>query len=572
MGIKRLSAETIKKIAAGEVIECPTDIVKELVENAIDAKPSRIFIDIRGGFQRLEGSIRVVDDGVGIAGEDFNNLFERHSTSKIVGLDDLLGLNTLGFRGEALASIGAVCRVELASRIDRSEMGNRVVCDNGKKVEFEPCAMPEGTIVNVKDIFKHLPARLKFLKTDRVELNKITHLITHIALFYNSLSFELVINGARSFYSPSSEGEPLVRIADLFGYEIADAMTEVIHRDGDVRVEGFISAPDITRGNSRNMYIAVNGRPVNDREIIYAILNAYKGLLPDRRYPTAVVNVIVPTDMYDVNVHPRKSEVRFRDVRRVTGIVYKGISRALSSAIKFRSAVLGASSISSPSSKSSTFRKSETALSREDLTLKSGESHIDVNGDSLREYKYVGYIGKKYVIYSGRDDLYIVDQHATAERLLFNQLVSVYENGPGKTQVLLIPKPIYLSPEREQTLSFIRADLERLGYDFDEFGDKFILLRGIPSLLPRHEEVLLLEDILDGLDIDRIKERGIYCVLAEISCHKSLRSDRRLSPEEADKFFNDLLVLPDDQRRCPHGRRLMMVISEEEMDRYFGRR
>ncbi|HDM43379.1 MAG TPA: hypothetical protein ENG29_03215 [Firmicutes bacterium] len=403
-------------------------------------------------------------------------------------------------------------------------------------------------------------------------MNKITHLITHIALFYNSLSFELVINGARSFYSPSSEGEPLVRIADLFGYEIADAMTEVIHRDGDVRVEGFISAPDITRGNGRNMYIAVNGRPVNDREIIYAILNAYKGLLPDRRYPTAVVNVIVPTDMYDVNVHPRKSEVRFRDVRRVTGIVYKGISRALSSAIKFRSAVLGASSISSPSSKSSTFRKSETALSREDLTLKSGESHIDVNGDSLREYKYVGYIGKKYVIYSGRDDLYIVDQHATAERLLFNQLVSVYESGSAKTQVLLIPKPIYLSPEREQTLSFIRADLERLGYDFDEFGDKFILLRGIPSLLPRHEEVLLLEDILDGLDIDRIKERGIYCVLAEISCHKSLRSDRRLSPEEADKFFNDLLVLPDDQRRCPHGRRLMMVISEEEMDRYFGRR
>ena len=575
MAIHRLSQETVEKIAAGEVIESPSDVVKELVENSIDSFCQRIIIEVRGGFTKLEGYIRVIDDGVGVSKNDFSYLFERHSTSKIKVIDDLIRLTSLGFRGEALSSIASVSRVEFASRAKDEEVGYKIICDNGVKDKVRTVSMREGTLVNVSDIFKYLPARLKFLKPDRVELNNILRYVIHTALFHTNLDFELVINNNGVFSSPGTGGDLRRRLFDVFEFDIAEKMIKTQIDDGEINIDGYISTPDINRADSKSIYIAVNKKPITDKDVLFSIINAYKGLLPAKRYPIVVLNITVPPDVYDVNVHPRKSEVRFKEPRRISGLVYKAISKTLGSMTIIYPSYIERPDVSIINK--NTYVSRGNFIKREEIQLRKQiqeegvlESLIE-GGES--KYSFIGCLGEKYIVLKSQNEFYIIDQHSSAEAILYYKLMEIFKSASeSKSQFLLVPKAIYLTGQREALLSYIKKDLEVLGYSFDDFGEKFLLIRAIPAILQKHDEVRLLEDVLDGLEVDDVREKSFNCVLSEIACHRSLRSDNRITPAEAVKLLEEIISLPEEMRRCPHGRRLIMILSMNELDRFFGRK
>ncbi|MGQ9706557.1 MAG: DNA mismatch repair endonuclease MutL [bacterium] len=577
MSIHRLSKETIEKISAGEVIENPSDVLKELVENSIDAKASKILIEVKGGFLKLEGFIKVIDNGVGISKNDFTHLFERHSTSKITDIDDLANLKSLGFRGEALASIAQVSRVELSSRVEDEELGYKITCDNGDKDKIVPISLPRGVFISVSDIFKYLPVRLKFLKPDRVELNRIVRIIEHIALFHPLIDFELIVNQVNIFSSPRSDDNEMRRLIDLFGFNVAERMIEARFKDGDISVDGFISKVDISKGDSKSVYLAVNQRPIFDRELLFTVMNAYKGLLPTRRYPILVLNITIPPDMYDVNVHSRKSEVRFKELRRVSGLLYNAISKALGSSVALY--------VSHNKYENVDNIMNDKVISNVDFIIRK-ENHqedyvsavgvldeiFNIESGQKGKYEFIGWFGNRYLMLRGDDEVFIVDQHSSSEAILYKKLMDIYKNTcKRKSQFLVIPKTVYLTSIREVMLSSIKDELVSLGYVFEHFGDKFILLRAHPSILPNHDEVRLLEDLLDGLDFSDVKDRGIEYVVAKIACHSGLRSNRRITSEEAIKLLEDILSIPEQERRCPHGRRLLMILSLGELDKFFGR-
>jgi len=573
--IHRLSKETVEKIAAGEVIESPNDVVKELVENSIDALSDRIVVEVRGGFTKLEGYIKVLDDGIGISNGEFSYLFERHSTSKIVAIDDLTNLTSLGFRGEALASIASVSRVELSSRSKGEEVGYKIICDNGEKDKINQISMPNGTFIYVSDIFKYLPARLKFLKPDRVELNSILRYVIHTALFHTNLDFELVINGRTSFSSPRTDGDIKERLVDVFGYDIADRMIKTEIGDGDININGYLSSPDINRADSKGIYVAVNKRPITDRDVLFSVINSYKGLLPAKRYPVVVLNITMPPDTYDVNVHPRKSEVRFKEPRRVSGLVYNAISKALGGGTLIYSYQVEEKEVNIVNK--DMYIPKINFIQKEELQLRNrtqdGGILEEVIEGCRSKYSFIGYLGNRYLILKGLSEFYIVDQHSSAEAILYYKLIEMLKSDKlSKSQFLFVPKAIYLTGQRETLLTHIRDDLESLGYSFDNFGEKFILIRAIPSILPKHDEVRVLEDLLDGLEIDDVRERGFDYILSKIACHRGLRSDNRLTSDEAVRLLDDIISIPEERRRCPHGRRLLMVLSLTELDRFFGRK
>lgn len=577
--IEILPRDIVESIAAGEVIERPAHILKELIENSLDADSNRIEVDIGDGWKQGEGYIIIRDDGRGIIKEDLALIFERYATSKIRQEEDIYRLKTLGFRGEALASISAVSRIKVRSRVEDMDWGYEVESEFGRVSDIVEVGMPEGTEVEVKYLFIEKPVRRKFLKSDVAEFRECYKNFIRLALFYPEVHFVLKHNDRNLFNLIKDEFPSRERTRNILGDEVSDELIEVEHSGEKARVSGFVSNASITKSNSTNMFFALNRRPFNDRGFTYHLLNIYRGLLPKGRYPITVINFDVSPDEYDVNVHPRKEEVRFHRKNFIDGLMSTAVKSSLIKGVR-------------------DYEKSFGDKRRENLRKFSTEDIAEINemvesARKMREvdlaepsdevglfegdrYKYIGSLWQTYLMVEEVEELVLIDQHATAERKLYDELMSILDEGKseGQPQMLLIPRPIFCSPDRREVFDEHGDIFEELGFRVDEFGTDTILLRGVPQILPPHNEVELLSDVLDeisGADMRRRYRSVIEEIVASIACHKSLRARDLVSREEALSLLDFLYSLPEDDRTCPHGRPLTINLTRGEVERQFGR-
>lgn len=599
MPIRILSDDLASKIAAGEVIERPASVVKELVENALDAGARDIRLEVRGGGQRL---IRVADDGTGIPHDDVPTAFARHGTSKLQSADELFSIQTLGFRGEALPSIASVARVTMITRQTDESNGTIFKTENAQTLSYQPHGAPRGTVITVEDLFRNVPARLKFLKSPGAESAHIAELVHAYALAYPNVRFSLVNDGKLMFQTAGS-GKLSDVLIKVFGGETAREMIEIRTNDSDmhssdsplapdeafpIAAHGYVTPPSIHRGNRRLQYLFVNGRWIEDRSVAHAVTEAYHTMLMVGRFPLFVLNLQLPPDAVDVNVHPTKMQVRFREPGQVFRVVQRGVRRALHE--KFPVPTIAPSSPFSPPSfgdrspfDSSAWRpdstlsmptdaqQTTTALSPS-LQLSISPSLTPSVAPSLPLLRVLGQIFSTYITCEGPDGLYLVDQHAAHERVLYEKWMTEREVSTA-TQELLEPMPMELSAVHWAVWETEREDLERAGFRIEPFGGQTILVRAIPAILKNKEPRKTFLEILDMTDEGGypIQAAAEARLIMSICKGAAIKGGQVMSLEEMRALMRDLerCVAP---RTCPHGRPTMIQMNTAMLEREFGRR
>lgn len=581
MPICVLSDEIASQIAAGEVVERPASVVKELLENALDADARHITIAALDAGKRL---IEVADDGCGIPSDEMPLAMARHATSKLVSAEDLFRIGTLGFRGEALASIGSVSRLTMTSRPKDAELGLRIRVEGGQIESPQPVGVPGGTVVRVEDLFFNVPARLKFLKSDRTERRLIDTLVTRYALAYPQVRFQLRQENRQSLQT-SGNGDSREALANLYGIEIARQMIEVLAEDDDLRVTGFVSPTGLTRSNRQEIVFFVNGRPIQDSALTTALVQAYHTMLMVGRYPIAILFLEMPPEMVDVNVHPAKAEVRFRDRDRV----FRGVGRAARRAILAHTPVPGITpgpqirwSPTWGGDSASRNREWDAAwgMTGEDRItdpdrlqpVESTESQPSLPEVSVPLLRLVGQVASAYLIAEGPDGLYLVDQHAAHERVLFERFMS-QRNGKISSQALLEPVSVELSPAEARLLDGQVELLEGLGFKIEPFGRGTFLVRSIPSLLSGMDPAAALRVLVEDFEEDEtpLAKEMEAKTIARVCKRAAVKAGQALSPIEQATLLRDLenCQVP---RTCPHGRPTMIHLSVDLLERQFGRK
>jgi DNA mismatch repair protein MutL len=571
MAIARLTEELTSKIAAGEVIERPASVVKELVENAIDAKSETVEVDIeRGGIQ----SILVRDDGVGMDGADLRLSVERYATSKIRTEADLGRINTLGFRGEGLASIGAVSRLRILSCPREDGLAHELQMAAGRIESVSPGARGPGTTVEVRDLFYNLPARARFLGTPRTEFLHANRVIHRVALQGHSVGWRLRHDGREVSEAPSAPSL-LDRIAQVYGADVARALIPLEGRRGGISIEGFISRPDLRRGNRRDQVFVVNGRAVDDRGFSYVLASAYRGLLRPGGYPIAIVHIGVPPEMVDVNIHPRKEEVRFSESRRVQDALGAALHQALSSrhvvapiAPDSKSVPRPSESVREESGRELPFdlRTAVSAAGRE----REGEK-VSVEGDG----RVIGQLQFTYLLVETAEGLDIVDQHIAHERILYERLREQAKDSGIARQLFLLPVRVEVPFETAAILRENKDRLESVGIVLEEFGGGTFLFREYPRMLAdeqsQHGFQEVVEELAEALDADGDLEDVLFDrLLSAMACTAAVKAGDRLTLTEAQRLVENLMTL-DNPYACPHGRPIIFHLSREDLDKRFRR-
>ncbi|MDK9695961.1 MAG: DNA mismatch repair endonuclease MutL [Siculibacillus sp.] len=627
MIVRRLSDTTVDRIAAGEVIERPASVVKELVENALDAGASRIEVVTAGGGKTL---IRVSDDGVGMVRDDLALAVQRHCTSKLSD-DDIFLIESLGFRGEALPSIGAVARMTLASRHAEEPHGWEIAIDGGLVGEARPAPITRGTRVEVRDLFFATPARLKFLKSDRAETAAITEVVKRLALARPDVRFSLAGADRASLDWPAGRGEgaDLARIAAIVGDDFVDNALPIDAEREGVRLTGWVGLPTHHRASSVHQYLTVNGRPVRDKMLFGAIRGAYADVMSSDRHAVVVLDVRVPPHEVDVNVHPTKADVRFRDSALVRGLLVGAVRQALAASGHRATTTGGAATLAAlrtaaapagvPLTRSGwtppagpawrpdaprssqpfdwrtapsrpdndpgaapfdAARFAETAASPFDAVI---APSADARGhtaplDETAEARPLGaaraQIHANYIVAQTRDGLVIVDAHAAHERLTYEKLKrQMGETGVAR-QMLLIPEVVELPEEDVARLLSCAEDFEKVGLTLESFGGGAVAVREVPAILGTGDVAGLVRDLADDLaewdSSDRVG-RHVDEVLATMACHGSVRSGRRLRPEEMDALLREMEATPNSGQ-CNHGRPTWVELKLTDIERLFGRR
>lgn len=567
MTINILPPEVASQIAAGEVVERPASVVKELVENALDAGARRIIIKVKDAGR---GLIEVADDGSGIPAEELPLSVSRHATSKLSTADDLFQIETLGFRGEALASIGSVSHLMVTSRIGDADIGAYLQVDGGHLAVVEDVGAPAGTVVKVTDLFYNVPARLKFLKKDVTERRNIEQFVSRYALAYPRVRFQLH-QEERVVLQTSGNGDRREVLASIYSVEIAKQMLEVMADYDQMRITGFTSAISFTRSNRREITLFVNGRWVHDAALVTAVTQAYRTFLMVGRYPQAFLFIELPPKSVDVNVHPTKAEVRFRDRDQV----FSGVQRAVRRALLAHSPVPGLEASSTGGvgfdlgvGKSGKFwTGSETSYQQPELVWEPEEEKPDV--PLLR---LVGQVAATYLVAEGPDGLYLVDQHAAHERILYER----YQGQSGSaitSQSLLEPVVVEFSAADARLLTDQLDTLADLGFQVESFGMNAYLVRSIPTLLanidPSDSLRVLVEDFEeDETPLQFEKEAKI---IARICKRAAIKAGQVLSQQEQEALLKDLEKCRSP-RTCPHGRPTMIHLSVDLLERQFGRK
>ena len=596
MKIRRLADSTINRIAAGEVIERPASVIKELVENAVDAVAREIDIVMSAGGRTL---IRVSDDGHGMSLEELPVAVERHATSKLDD-EDLNHIRTLGFRGEALPSIGAVSRLTVASRVADAETGFAIAVEGGTVSPPKPAALERGTRVEARDLFFATPARLKFLKSERSENLAAQDVVKRIAMAYPEIGFTLA-TGERGQvrYAAQAAGEDghLARLADVMGAEFAENAVEIDALRENVRLTGFAGLPTLNRATAQMQFLFVNARPVRDKLLLGAIKGAYMDFLARNRHPVAALFIEIDPLHVDVNVHPAKAEVRFRDSGLVRGLIVGAIKQALVGAGHRASTTVGAATLDAMrpahlprrssqayphaglAEAAATFQAplDDAPSDMPGMDLPSGEAEMGAPLDDLVA-KPLGaaraQLHENYIIAQTGDGMVIVDQHAAHERLVYERLKAEQNAAGIARQPLLVPEVVDLEEAAVERLGARAEELAGMGLVLEPFGPGAIVVREVPALLGDADIQTLVRDLADELaEFDEalgLKDR-IDHVLATIACYGSVRAGRRLKPDEMNALLRQMEATPHSGQ-CNHGRPTYVELKMADIERLFGRR
>ncbi|QCO56099.1 DNA mismatch repair endonuclease MutL [Pseudorhodobacter turbinis] len=594
--IRQLDESAINRIAAGEVVERPASAVKELVENALDAGARRIAIDYADGGKTL---IRITDDGCGMTGADLPLALSRHATSKIDG-SDLLNIHSFGFRGEALPSLGAVGRLTITSRTADGD-GMMIAVSGGRMETPRPAPITIGTVVELRDLFYATPARLKFMRSDRAEAMAIADVIKRLALAEPEVGFTLrdVSNGdARMMFRADPVSGDFFdalhgRVASVLGRDFADNAMRVDAPREDLRLIGYAALPTYSRGSSAAQYLFVNGRPVQDRMLYGALRAAYMDVLSRDRHPAAVLNIECDSHLVDVNVHPAKSEVRFRDPALARGLIVSSLRHALAEAGHRASSTVGAETLAAfqpePNATARVYqmeRPSAGAI-RHSLAYQAPEQDMGFAESPSARFEEPApqeiarplgaaraQVHENYIIAQTENGMVIVDQHAAHERLVYERLKAQRDDNGIATQALLIPEIIDLSASDCARLMEAAPALAQLGLTIEAFGGSAIAVRETPAILGRVDASALLRDILDDLaDIgssDRLQAR-MDAVLSSMACHGSIRSGRQMRAEEMNALLREMEATPLSGQ-CNHGRPTYVELKLADIEKLFGRR
>ncbi|OWV82609.1 DNA mismatch repair protein MutL [Rhizobium sp. N122] len=604
MAIRQLSETLINQIAAGEVIERPASAAKELIENALDAGATRIEIATSGGGKAL---LRVSDNGSGMDAADLELAVRRHCTSKLS--DTLEDIRTLGFRGEALPSIGSVARLSIASRRRDSAGGHEIAVNAGKIAHLRPAAANPGTIVEVRDLFFATPARLKFLKSEKAEAGAITEIVKRMAIAFPAVRFVLSGSDRTTLEFPATGDDHLARMAQVLGKDFRDNAIALDAVREEIALTGFAGVPTFNRGNSAHQYAFVNGRPVQDKLILSAIRGAYAETIPSGRYPVAVLSISLDPALVDVNVHPAKSDVRFRDPGLVRGLIVGAIREALARDGS-RAATTGASDMlrafrpgfQSYAQRPQTAWSAETSPSRpyqpasglgerpqasfDGLSMPTARAEpqfspqpaasASPSAETTGRYPLGAaraQIHANYIVAQTEDGLVIVDQHAAHERLVFEAMRKALHSKRLASQVLLIPEIIDIPEEDCDRLMQHAAELSELGLAIERFGPGAIAVRETPAMLGEVDAHGLIRQLADEIaewDTASGLSAKLEYVAATMACHGSVRSGRRLRPEEMNALLREMEVTPGSGQ-CNHGRPTYIELKLSDIERLFGR-
>lgn len=574
MSIRVLSPDVVGKIAAGEVVERPASVVKELVENALDAGARTIHVEIVAGGCDL---IRVADDGCGIPRDELLLAVQRYATSKITSAEDLSAISTLGFRGEALASIAAVSEFTLVSGRSGSTSAHQVQVCGGVPSGIAAAARAPGTTITVEKLFFNVPARRKFLRSAASEAAQVAQLLSHLAMAYPEVAFDLTMDGRRSIATPGT-GNPLDAALNVLGRPVAAALLAVdaaveTDRPGvsAARITGYVADPTISRSTRSGIWLTVNRRPVKSRTLSYAVEDAYQTLLQVGRHPVALLDLQVPPAEVDVNVHPTKIEVRLLRER----LIYGGLRDAI------RATLVG---------------DSGWAKEMGDLTWGQGASREQVQGPlasprlvdapvalspamagevpaagrRIPILRLIGQVAQTYIIAEGEQGLYLIDQHAAHERVLYDRLLKALDRD-GNTQLLLEPILLELPPAPWEIAKAAAPLLGSLGYRFEPFGESSLLIRGIPNELPQGQAVHALEQSLQDLLEEKPEADPREGMVVALSCRGAVKAGQTLAAEEM-RSLVEALEETDITQHCSHGRPTAILLSHRQLEREFGRR
>ena len=613
MPVRQLSEAIVNRIAAGEVVERPASVVKELVENAIDAGAKRLDILTDGGGRRL---IRVTDDGDGMTRADLALAIERHATSKLAD-DDLVAIRTLGFRGEALPSIGAAARLTIATRHADETHAWAIEVDAGRKSDVKPAALGQGTRVDVRDLFYATPARLKFLKSDRTEAEAVRDVVRRLAMSRPDVAFTLSGEDRAPLHFAAVLADTagrLVRLGDVLGTEFRANAVEVMAEREGVRIEGFAALPTLTRANSLGQYLFVNGRPVRDKLLLGAVRAAYADYLPRDRHPLLALFVSLPAAEVDVNVHPAKAEVRFRNAGLVRALIVHALKSALAREATRAATTGGAATIAAfhgaqrggrpgalwrnsgngrrdigaafaplhggfAAPAQSQFAVGAPAADlRNDFEGGAAERSEAQSGDGALPDHPLGaaraQVHDTYIVAQTEDGLVVVDQHAAHERIVYERLKEAIAKTGVPRQILLIPEIVELDEADVDRLVSHAEELSRYGLAIEAFGPGAVALRETPALLGEIDGAGLVRDLAEHMgewDETLPLERRLMQVASSMACHGSVRAGRRLQPEEMNALLREMERTPNSGQ-CNHGRPTYVELKLSDIERLFGRR
>lgn len=591
MRIRHLPDYLVNQIAAGEVIERPAAAVKELVENAIDAGASMVEVDLRDGGKSM---IRVRDNGSGMTREELTACIERHATSKLPD-DDLVNIRHLGFRGEALPSIGAVSRLHITSKHGDEKDAWTLSVEGGTKKPPSPAAHPQGSTVEVRDLFYATPARLKFLKTDRSEYTAVKDMLTRIAMAHPDITFKLTHNDAASL-SVKAE-ERLARLSALLGKDFGDNAIPILAQREYVTITGFAGLPGFDKGTAQYQFLFVNGRPVRDRLLLGCVRAAYSDLLSRDRHPVVALYIEVPPEEVDVNVHPAKAEVRFRDNALIRGAIVGALKHALIAGGKTTSSTVSNYALSSfrqqssgpalPLSRAGSYPSYGSYGNLAEKIEQSYQPMMDMLPSARAELQAIpetesyplgaprAQVHENYIIAQTENGMVIVDQHAAHERLTYERFKTQMNEGGITRQGLLVPEIIDMDDTRISALMEKSDMLERLGVEIEPFGSGSLAVRSVPAILSGRANIKkLITDIAEEIveqDTSQLIEERINAVLSTMACHGSVRSGRRMNVEE----MNALLRAMEDTEKsgyCNHGRPTYVSLSLKDIEKLFHRR
>lgn len=593
MTIHVLSDQLASQIAAGEVVERPSSVVKELVENAIDAGATAIMIEIRGGGREL---IQVSDNGNGMPASEIETAFLRHATSKLQSADDLWAIRTLGFRGEALAAISAVSRTTIVSRDRRAETGVRLVLEGGIVVDREPMGSPSGTVIAVENLFYNVPARLKFLKSITTEKRLIDEFVTRYALAYPSIRFRLSHDNRVTFQTTGGGSTADVLLA-IYGPDTAQQLLEVLapetnHSTHGGRlpvVRGFVSDPALNYSNRAHIQFFVNGRTIRDNRLTFAVVQAYHTLLPVGRYPMAFLFIDISPEEVDVNVHPTKVEVRFRD----EGAIFSAVQRAARGALVETAPARGLGNWASSNQVFSSWPGSQPRLDHANTPLSQLDIPWQMRGPSPEEgadkelshlffpgtktkrlpiMRVIGQVGAAYIIAEGPDGLYLIDQHAAHERVLFEQFMTQRKGQGVVSQGLVAAATVYLSPSQSHLIEQNSELLSSLGFEIDPFGPNAFRIRAVPAILSRSDPAEALSAVVADLENETapLQRETEAQVVMRVCKAAAVKAGQVLTHEEMEGLILQLEAC-EVPHTCPHGRPTLIHLSAATLARQFGR-